>query len=317
MTIPALPTISPECLTVINDQVTTSSLNVAKIFGKRHDNVLRAIDLLAKEIPEDFYLLNFEANKIKVLNHPSGEETESYTMTRDGFTLLAMGFTGKRATQFKVAYIAAFNAMETALLQEKIWIGGLTQALEQICPTPPREADAVRNQRALIMVRAQAAYWAMLEEMPLSAAESAVCTIGRLRRLDELDLNRHLFSEMNDFLERVIIHSNKDTQPATEEQINTIKCLVEACAQFRYSRDRNIYDLLQEEYGVSIETIVNATSGEAKRIAGIAYNMLHQHLVQTLTINEIKRRAQKADGKLSEPEDKPPQVDDGPAEEQP
>ena len=107
MTIPALPTISPECLTVINDQVTTSSLNVAKIFGKRHDNVLRAIDLLAKEIPEDFYLLNFEANKIKVLNHPSGEETESYTMTRDGFTLLAMGFTGKRATQFKVAYIAA------------------------------------------------------------------------------------------------------------------------------------------------------------------------------------------------------------------
>ena len=83
MTIPALPTISPECLTVINDQVTTSSLNVAKIFGKRHDNVLRAIDLLAKEIPEDFYLLNFEANKIKVLNHPSGEETESYTMTRD------------------------------------------------------------------------------------------------------------------------------------------------------------------------------------------------------------------------------------------
>ena len=320
MTIPALPTISPECLTVINDQVTTSSLDVAKIFGKRHDNVLRAIDLLAKDIPEDLYLLNFEET---VQNRPSplisGTTIEDRVvlMTRDGFTFLVMGFTGKRATLFKWAYIDAFNRMEAALLQEKIWIGGLTQALEQICPTPPREADAVRNQRALIMVRAQAAYWAMLEEMPLSAAESAVCTIGRLRRLNELDLNRHLFSEMNDFLERVIIHSNKDTQPATEEQINTIKCLVEACAQFRYSRDRNIYDLLQEEYGVSIETIVNATSGEAKRIAGIAYNMLHQHLVQTLTINEIKRRAQKADGKLSDPEDKPPQVDDGPAEEQP
>ena len=320
MTIPALPTISPECLTVTNDQVTTSSLDVAKIFGKRHDNVLRAIDLLAKDIPEDLYLLNFEET---VQNRPSplisGTTIEDRVvlMTRDGFTFLVMGFTGKRATLFKWAYIDAFNRMETALLQEKIWIGGLTQALEQICPTPPREADAVRNQRALIMVRAQAAYWAMLEEMPLSAAESAVCTIGRLRRLNELDLNRHLFSEMNDFLERVIIHSNKDTQPATEEQINTIKCLVEACAQFRYSRDRNIYDLLQEEYGVSIETIVNATSGEAKRIAGIAYNMLHQHLVQTLTINEIKRRAQKADGKLSDPEDKPSQVDDGPAEEQP
>ena len=40
-------------------------------------------------------------------------------------------------------------------------------------------------------------------------------------------------------------------------------------------------------------------------------------LMQTMTINEIKRRAQEADGKLIEPEDKPPQVDDGPAEEQP
>ena len=39
--------------------------------------------------------------------------------------------------------------------------------------------------------------------------------------------------------------------------------------------------------------------------------------MQTMTINEIKRRAQEADGKLIEPEDKPPQVDDGPAEEQP
>ena len=337
MTIPALPTISPECLTVINDHVTTTSIDVARIFGKRHDHVLRTIEAI--EIPGEFTYPNFELSddlpknelsddlpkngEIKMqpftkceYKDPSGRTYPAYRMTRDGFTFLVMGFTGKRATLFKWAYIAAFNRMEAALFQEKIWIGGLTQALEQICPTPPREADAVRNQRALIMVRAQAAYWAMLEEMPLSAAESAVCTIGRLRRLDELDLNRHLFGEMNDFLERVIIHSNKDTQPATEEQINTIKCLVEACAQFRYSRDRNIYDLLQEEYGVSIETIVAATSGEAKRIAGIAYNMLHQHLVQTLTINEIKRRAQKADGKLSEPENKP-QVDDGPAEEQP
>lgn len=316
MTIPALPTISPECLTVINDQVTTTSLDVARIFSKQHSKVLRAIETILANLPEGSPLAIFGEGSY-TMPETGDQQHRMYTMTRDGFTLVVMGFTGQRAMQFKLAYIHAFNAMETALLQEKIWIGGLTQALEQICPTPPREADAVRNQRALIMVRAQAAYWAMLEEMPLSAAESAVCTIGRLRRLDELDLNRHLFSEMNDFLERVIIHSNKDTQPATEEQINTIKCLVEACAQFRYSRDRNIYDLLQEEYGVSIETIVNATSGEAKRIAGIAYNMLHQHLVQTLTINEIKRRAQKADGKLSDPEDKPSQVDDGPAEEQP
>ena len=310
MTARALPIISPECLTVTNNQVTTSSLDVAKIFGKRHDNVLRAIDLLAKEISEDFYLLNFEEGSY-TMPETSDQPHRMYTLTRDGFVMLAMGFTGKRAIQFKVAYITAFNAMEASLLQEKIWMGGLTQALEHICPTPPREADIVRNQRAIKLLRAQAAYWAMLEEMPLAAAESAVCAVGRLRRLDDLDLSRHQFSEMSDFLERVIVHSNKDTQPATEEQINTIKCLVEACAQFRYSRDRNIYDLLQEEYGVSIETIVAASSGEAKRIAGIAYNMLHQHLAQTMTINEIKRRARQADNKSSGSEKEPPLADDG------
>ena len=310
MTIPALPTISPECLTVTNDQVTTSSLDVAKIFSKRHDNVLRAIDLLGKEIPEDFYLLNFEEGSY-TMPETGDQQHRMYTMTRDGFTLVVMGFTGQRAMQFKVAYIDAFNRMEAALLQEKIWMGGLTQALEHICPTPPREADIVRNQRAMKLLRAQAAYWAMLEEMPLAAAESAVCAVGRLRRLNDLDLSRHQFSEMSDFLERVIVHSNKDTQPATEEQINTIKCLVEACAQFRYSRDRNVYDLLQEEYGVSIETIVAASSGEAKRIAGIAYNMLHQHLAQTMTINEIKRRARQADNKSSGSEKEPPLADDG------
>ena len=299
------PTTSDLALTVQDGKVTASSRDIAKMFGKQHRDVIRAIDLL--DCSQEFKVRNFAQLKFTY----RGQEFPYYEMTRDGFSFLCMGFTGAKAAIWKEAYIAAFNAMEAELLQQKIWIGGLTQALEQICPTPPREADTVRNQRGLNLLRAQAAYWAMLEEMPLAAAESAVCAVGRLRRLDDLDLSRHQFSEMSDFLERVIVHSNKDTQPATEEQINTIKCLVEACAQFRYSRDRDIYDLLQEEYGVSIETIVAASSGEAKRIAGIAYNMLHQHLVQTLTINEIKRRAQKADGKHCKSEEPPPQVDDG------
>ena len=335
MTARALPTISPECLTVINDQVTTTSIDVARIFGKRHDHVLRTIESI--EIPGEFTHPNFGVSDAHLINKVSDEQLKkeeakippfakceykdstgrvlpAYRMTRDGFTFLVMGFTGKRATLFKWAYIAAFNAMEAELFQQKIWIGGLTQALEHICPTPPTEADNIRNQRAMKTLRALAAYWAILEEMPLAAAETAACVVGRIRRLDELDLAQHQFGDIRDFLERAIIHSDKDIRPATEEQINAIKFLVEACAQFRYSRDRNIYDLLQEEYEISIESIVNATRGEAKRIAALAYNLLHQHLMQTMTINEIKRRAQEADGKLTEPEDKPPQVDDGPGE---
>lgn len=313
MSTKALPAISPECLSVVNDQVTTTSLDVARIFGKRHDNVIQAIEAI--EIPEEFTHLKNKVSgdllknkEIKMqpftkceYKDPSGRTYPAYRMTRDGFTFLVMGFIGKRATLFKWAYIEAFNRMEASLLQQKIWIGGLTQALEHICPTPPTEAEAIRNQRAVKTLRALAAYWAMLEEMPFAAAESAVCAAGRLRRLEDLELGQHQFGELSDFLERAIIHSDKDTQPATEEQIEAIRRLVEACAQFRYSRDRDIYELLQEEYGVSMESIIGATSGEAKRIAGLAYNMLHQHLAQTMTINEIKRRAQEADGRMSGP----------------
>ena len=302
------PTTSGLTLTVQDGKVTASSRDIAKKFGKQHDNVLRAIQNL--DCSPEFKSLNFEGLKYQY----RGQEFPYYEMTRDGFSFLCMGFTGKKAAIWKEKYIAAFNAMEAELLQQKIWIGGLTQALEHICPTPPTEADNIRNQRAMKTLRALAAYWAILEEMPLAAAETAACVVGRIRRLDELDLAQHQFGDIRDFLERAIIHSDKDIRPATEEQINAIKFLVEACAQFRYSRDRNIYDLLQEEYEISIESIVNATRGEAKRIAALAYNLLHQHLMQTMTINEIKRRAQEADGKLTEPEDKPPQVDDGPGE---
>ena len=305
------PTTSGLALTVQDGKVTASSRDIAKKFGKQHKNVIQSIELL--DCSAEFKQLNFQPLKFIY----RGQEFPYYEMTRDGFSFLCMGFTGKKAAIWKEAYIEAFNAMEAELLQQKIWIGGLTQALEHICPTPPTEADNIRNQRAVKTLRALAAYWAILEEMPLAAAETAACVVGRIRRLDELDLAQHQFGGIRDFLERAIIHSDKDIRPATEEQINAIKFLVEACAQFRYSRDRNIYDLLQEEYEISIETIVNATRGEAKRIAALAYSLLHQHLMQTMTINEIKRRAQEADGKLSEPENKPPQVDDGPAEEQP
>lgn len=95
---------------VFKGQVTTTSLDVAKHFGKRHDNVIKSIRSL--ECPEDFALLNFEeCSRAGSNNKPE----PYYRMTRDGFVLLCMGFTGKQAAQWKVAYIMAFNKMEQAL----------------------------------------------------------------------------------------------------------------------------------------------------------------------------------------------------------
>ncbi|OOF79100.1 hypothetical protein BKG96_03290 [Rodentibacter caecimuris] len=85
----------------------TDSLKVAQYFGKRHDNLLQSIKNLG--CSEEFNALNFKAVKYA---DEKGEKRPMYLMTQDGFTLLAMGFTGKKAMQFKEAYITQFNQMK-------------------------------------------------------------------------------------------------------------------------------------------------------------------------------------------------------------
>ena len=91
-------------------QILVSSVDVAENFLKRHKNVVRAIENL--KCGEEFNRLNFEPVEYK---DEKGEMRPAYTMTRDGFTLLVMGFTGYRAMEWKVKYIKAFNAMEARL----------------------------------------------------------------------------------------------------------------------------------------------------------------------------------------------------------
>lgn len=91
-----------------NQPVTTSKM-VAEVFGKEHRNVLRDIDTL-KDV------LNFEQMFYEETEPDSyGRPQRIYQMNRDGFSLLAMGFTGQKALEWKVKYIEAFNYMEQQL----------------------------------------------------------------------------------------------------------------------------------------------------------------------------------------------------------
>ena len=95
-------------------EVRTTSRDVAELFGKEHRNVLRDIDALLKDTSEaGGGPLIFEHTPY--VESTNGQTYRQYEMTRDGFTLLAMGFTGKRALKFKLAYIEAFNRMERSL----------------------------------------------------------------------------------------------------------------------------------------------------------------------------------------------------------
>ena len=105
-------------ITNSHEQPTTTSLNVAKVFDKRHDNVIRDIEkILATSNLRALKEWFFESTYID----KKGEARKSYEMTKDGFMLLAMGFTGEKALALKIAYIEQFNAMEKELRkQEKL-----------------------------------------------------------------------------------------------------------------------------------------------------------------------------------------------------
>lgn len=89
------------------DTARANSLIVAKMFGKRHDIVMRDIKNL--DCSNEFRLLNFVETKY---TDSHGRKQPCVMMTRDGFTFLCMGYRGKKAAQFKEAYIKRFNEME-------------------------------------------------------------------------------------------------------------------------------------------------------------------------------------------------------------
>ena len=88
------------------------SLFVAEVFGKKHYNVLRDIARITESqsgLSEEFTELNFEFSTYR---DATGRKLPRYLMTRDGFTMLVMGYTGQKAMHFKELYIQRFNEME-------------------------------------------------------------------------------------------------------------------------------------------------------------------------------------------------------------
>lgn len=89
-----------------------SSLDLARHFGKEHRNILRAIDNIANETGAEFTALNFEPSEYV---DSTGRKLRCFDLSRDAFSLLVMGFTGREAMQWKLRYIEAFNKMEVEI----------------------------------------------------------------------------------------------------------------------------------------------------------------------------------------------------------
>ncbi|EPT0553963.1 Rha family transcriptional regulator [Campylobacter coli] len=97
---------------IVKNQVFINSLDLAKVFKKRHDNIIQTIENLPQD---EFKTLNFEISSSIRKNGLFEKDTKFYNLTRDGFSLLVMGFTGEKAYKWKIEFIKAFNEMEKRL----------------------------------------------------------------------------------------------------------------------------------------------------------------------------------------------------------
>lgn len=138
---PALP--SPS-VSLHSGRPATTSLEVAKFFGKRHTDVLRDVNNFSANCPEEFSQRNFASAEY---SDEQGKPRPMFILYRDGFMLLVMGYTGKKALGMKLAYIEAFNRMEAELARRQT---ALSAAATPAPYTPPvgmstGRADALRR----------------------------------------------------------------------------------------------------------------------------------------------------------------------------
>ncbi|WP_459611773.1 Rha family transcriptional regulator [Clostridium botulinum] len=103
-------------LSIQNGQPVVTSRQITDDFGKEHSKVIRSIETIIESNSSQNWLQYFIPSEYK---DNSGKSNKEYLLTRDGFSLLVMGFTGAKALQWKLKYIKAFNKIEEMLKSSK------------------------------------------------------------------------------------------------------------------------------------------------------------------------------------------------------
>lgn len=185
-----------ELVFIENGQAVTDSLTVAEVFGKRHADVLR--DIKHMECSENFRQRNFAQSTYV---NSQKKEMPKYSMSKKGFTLLAMGYTGKQAMIFKEAYIEQFEEMEQRLKAPRVLsereqlIASMKLSLET-----SEELTTVKNDLELVKHQVS-------EELTLNHGQQQTLHHEIKKRVesikDDYELtNREIYSQIHSHLRR-------------------------------------------------------------------------------------------------------------------
>lgn len=197
-----------------NKQAVTTSLRVAEVFGKDHKNVIQSIENLAAEkSAAKFFAEATYDNR--------GKQYPMYYMNRDGFTLLAMGFTGKKALQFKIQYIQAFNSMEMQIRTGYAIPGSYAEALKLAA----NQAEKIEQQKQTIAIQAPKALFA--DAVATSHTTILVGDLAKVLKQNGVDIGaKRLFAwlrEQGYLIKRIGADYNSPTQRAMELGLFEVK----------------------------------------------------------------------------------------------
>ncbi|HHT7855522.1 Rha family transcriptional regulator [Pasteurella multocida] len=166
----------------------TDSLKVAHYFGKQHKNILRILENLG--CSEEFWRLNFKPSKYK---DERGKYQPMFYMTQDGFTLLVMGFTGKKAMQFKEQYIKEFNEMKKRLATranmkaDQLRMNeAIKYRLEQVGKDDPHAYSRENNLVYVVALGNSRKSWLQVNGYPDDVEIRQCLTVDQLQLVDQL-----------------------------------------------------------------------------------------------------------------------------------
>lgn len=214
-----------------NSQALTNSLLVAEKFGKTHDNVLKAI----RNIMDGGVVKNNETpmfTESTYYNQQNGQSYPLFVMNRDGFTLLAMGFTGKKALQFKIDYIAAFNAMENELrkpkqmtLSEQLLMQAQfnVEQEKRISAVEQRldNMDKEREENGRLLLEAKLSDVPTPQQSVRSRINELVCEYARTTNTAHRDVWNTIYKKLK-YLYHISINSYKKVKP-TETKLDVVE----------------------------------------------------------------------------------------------
>lgn len=200
---------------VDNSKPVTDSLTVSEVFNKRHDRVLQDIRNIG--CSEEFSLHHFVESTYQ---NGRGRETPKVILTEQGFTLLAMGYTGQKAMEFKEKYIQAFHDMRNEIDRKKVVPLNDRQALVQSLRLVTELSDEMEEVKAEVKQIREA----VEEQITIDHGEQRKIQKAVARRVYEMcsedTSTRELFPQLyREIKDRWAVASYRDVRRNEVEQV--------------------------------------------------------------------------------------------------